>query len=86
MNEKIEAILADYWDPLGTVARGGFRNEYVFYVPEIEQILDRQADVDAVAAYLLEVECQRMLLVPGQQRARHVARLLWAATHSTVRF
>lgn len=57
MNEReINLILALYWDPLLTVARGGFQNEYRTYAKRVTRMLSRGAGVDEITQYLYRVE------------------------------
>lgn len=75
MNEVISSILARRWDPLGTVARGGYVDEYDSYIPALVNVA-KAGDVVSVAEMLLNIERQQMLLEGEAHRAKTVARRL----------
>jgi hypothetical protein len=72
---EVSAILAKHWDPLGTIARGGFEDEYDSYVPHIAR-LARRARTLTLARHLVWLEQEVMLLDAKRKRAVSVAKLL----------
>lgn len=80
MNEDaVNSILASHWDPLATVARGGFKNEYRPYAKQVARMLRDGADVDQIVRYLCRAEAEMMLLKPDPVRADRVADMILTA-------
>ncbi len=72
---EVSAILTQHWDPLGTIARGGFEDEYDTYVPRIAR-LARSGRTLTLARHLVRLERDMMLLQTKRRRAIAVAKLL----------
>ena len=73
---EINAILATYWDPLGTIVRGGYKDEYRSYAAQLATMIRDGAPLDRITHYLCEVETAMMLLTPNRARAARVAYLI----------
>ncbi|WP_354065545.1 hypothetical protein [Devosia sp. 2618] len=69
-------ILAQAWDPLGTVKKGGFYDEYDSYVPRIVHQAKQGATVEELASTLVSIEIERMWVAPDMSRALVVAGLI----------
>lgn len=80
MNDRlvsaVRVILAREWDPLGTIRRGGFDNEYDSYVARVVEQLRFDADQEELASLLVSIELKLMLIEPDPRRAHAVARSL----------
>ena len=81
MNSAVFAILALEWDPLGTVARGGFENEYEVYGLMVVSMLVADATASELTSFLCHVELVSMIQVPDLARAQRVSDRLVAMWH-----
>lgn len=77
---RVRALFLRDWDPIGIGEVPECWDEYDAYVNEAYvMVMDRGASVEAVAAFLLDVERRQMELLPGKpDRVRRVAEALVA--------
>jgi hypothetical protein len=78
LQDAVRYVLAYQWDPLGTVARGGFDDEYDSYSLGITRLIQAGASIENIASYLLWLEEDRMGVTPHHLQALKVARALKA--------
>lgn len=68
----IDDLLLREWDPIGIADVPEARDEYSSYVPQVFQLLRAGASATQVAAYLAEVEVDRMGLSPRPNLIRRL--------------
>jgi hypothetical protein len=67
--EKIRIVLLRDWDPVGIGDNPNLRDEYDSYIPELVRILSAPSvNREAILAYLLEIETDRMGLPEDPER------------------
>jgi hypothetical protein len=70
---RINELLWQEWDPIGVNNYAEARDEYCNYASQIEGLLIKGTDKNALAQYLYNVETKRMGLTGDQQRNEDVA-------------
>ncbi len=78
LENAIQTILMDEWDPIGVRGVAQVQDEYDDYVGPLAVLVRNGASSDRIADYLLAVEIDRMGLVGEPDRAKHVAAQLHA--------
>ena len=56
----VNALLFEYWDPIGVRAMGGPDSEYIDYVPQLIGLAQRGAPDTELAEFLAEAESRAM--------------------------
>lgn len=75
--EAIRAILVE-WDPIGVSSMSGAQDEYDAYVPEVAQLISKNASVEEIFLYLWQLETEHIGLVGNESKTRHTATRLIA--------
>jgi hypothetical protein len=73
LENAIQTILMNEWDPIGVRGVDQVQDEYDDYVGPVAALVRNGATSDRIAGYLLAVEIDRMGLVGEPDRAKHVA-------------
>jgi hypothetical protein len=73
---RVDEVLHYLWDPIGVSDIPEARDEYYDYVPNVLSLLRAEAGVDRIAAYLVDVETDRMGLGGNKERAEDAAEIL----------
>ena len=71
---RTDEILHFVWDPVGIAGEAAARDEYDSYVPQVFSLLERGADEQAIADFLLDIE--REWTGKGPAKSTEVARML----------
>jgi biotin carboxylase len=71
--QAVRAILLQHWDPIGISTEPDAQDEYDSYVPQVV-VLGSEGKPADVAAYLAEIETERMWLKNDWNRCRETAR------------
>ena len=71
--KQIDNILWREWDPIGINACEQARDEYYGYLPHVFRLKLENADVEAIAQYLVKIETERMGLNGDITHCRKVA-------------
>ena len=74
----VKAILLVDWDPIGVRDEPAARDEYDTYAVEILDLLAAGVSQSALVGYLVDIEANRMGLIPDSSRAEVVAAHLTA--------
>jgi hypothetical protein len=93
MRDEIRSILMSEWDPIGVNDTPEAADEYDGYVGPVLDLLNAKASSDEIAAYLRNVETERMgltdaqgkPLLPAQDRNRAVHSLKHLIPHGRIR-
>ena len=72
----VDKVLAQVWDPIGTVSSGGPTDEYSSYAPRVLGLLQRGATDDEVAAHLAHLETDELGVATTAAHRLPVAREL----------
>lgn len=81
---QTDEILHYIWDPLGVAGLAEARDEYHSYLPQVFQLLMKNESKETVASYLIDIEKNRMGLMPNREVAREVAEILLKAKTTIV--
>jgi len=73
---RVDEVLHYKWDPIGVSGMPEARDEYHGYLPQVFGMLNESKGELEIAAYLVQVESDRMGLDPKPEAAREIARLL----------
>ena len=60
VSRRVGEIMHYLWDPIGVARAPEARDEYDGYLPDVIAILSRGGNAEELAAYLTQVETQRM--------------------------
>ena len=82
LRRRADEVLHYVWDPLGVSGVPAARDEYDGYLAQVVKLLLERKGKHRLAAYLIEVEDQRMGMIPDTRKAEEVADILrdWLAT------
>lgn len=78
LENAIQTILMNQWDPIGVRGVAQVQDEYDDYVGPLAALVRNGATSDRIAGDLLAFEIDRMGLVGEPDRAKHVAAQLHA--------
>lgn len=73
---QTDEILHYMWDPIGVSGIAQARDEYHSYLPQVFQLIVNNASKEKIAAFLVDVEENRMGLTPNKEAALEIAEIL----------
>ena len=73
---QTDEILHYMWDPIGVAGIAQARDEYQSYLPQVFQLVLKNEPKEQIAAYLLDIEENRMGLSPNKEAAMEIAEVL----------
>jgi hypothetical protein len=80
--QRTDEVMHYVWDPIGVAGIPQARDEYDSYLPQVFSMLIERKTEAEIAAYLSEIEGDRMGLTPATENAAQVASVLtdWCET------
>ena len=76
LHRRIDEVLFYVWDPIGVCGEPCCRGEYGTYAYKVRQLVEDNDDMEAISAYLVEVERDLMGLRPDKKKCDRVAELV----------
>jgi hypothetical protein len=73
---RVDKVLHYVWDPIGVSGIPEARDEYYAYLPDVMPLVQAEAGVGRIAAYLTEVETNRIGLAANKERAEGAAEIM----------
>ncbi len=73
---QADEILHYMWDPIGVAGIAQARDEYQSYLPQVFQLVLKNEPKEIIAAYLLDIEENRMGLPPNKEAAMEISEVL----------
>jgi hypothetical protein len=73
---QTDEILHYMWDPIGVAGIAQARDEYHSYLPQVFQLVLKNESKERIAAYLVDIEENRMGLTPKMEAALEIAEIL----------
>lgn len=61
------------WDPIGVNGMPGAQDEYNSYVPDVVQLISKNASVEEIFSYLWKLETEHMGLVGNEPLTKEMA-------------
>ena len=73
---RTDEVLHYVWDPIGVADAPAARDEYYSYLPQVFDLLKKNANAEQIADYLFQVSTQRMGLSGNREHDLEVAGVL----------
>lgn len=81
---QTDEILHYMWDPVGVAGVAQARDEYHSYLPKIFQLLLNKKSKEEIAAYLNDIEENRMGLTSNKSATLEIAEILLSAREAII--